>query len=104
MTSGSLVECNGDLECAADRGGHGTHCAGTAVGERYGVAPSALARAIKVLGDNGSGSWSWSFSALDWLATKQVRPAVASMSLGGSGQVAAMKDAVDAAVEAGVTV
>jgi len=104
MTSGSLVECNGDLECAADRGGHGTHCAGTAVGERYGVAPSALAGAIKVLGDNGSGSWSWSFSALDWLATKQVRPAVASMSLGGQGRIQAMADAVDAAVNAGVTV
>merc|ERR1719412_1186464 len=52
----------------------------------------------------GSGSWSWSYSALDWLATGRVRPAVASMSLGGSGTNQAMKDAVDAAVAAGVTV
>merc|ERR1719412_1060951 len=52
----------------------------------------------------GSGSWSWSYSALDWLATGGVRPAVASMSLGGSGTLQTMKDAVDAATAAGVTV
>merc|ERR1719188_1706851 len=74
VTSGSLVECNGNLGCAADNQGHGTHCAGTAVGESYGVAPSAQVRSIKVLGDNGSGSFSWSFAALDWLATGSVRP------------------------------
>jgi len=104
LTSGSPVECNGDLGCAADAQGHGTHCAGTAAGETYGVAPAANVRAVKVLGDNGSGSWSWSYSALDWLATSQTRPAVASMSLGGSGTQQAMADAVDAAVNAGVTV
>merc|ERR1719346_726577 len=104
VTSGSLVECNGDLGCAADRQGHGTHCAGSAAGETYGVAPSATVKSIKVLSDQGSGSWSWSYQALDWLATNQERPAVASMSLGGTGVVAGMKDAVDAAVSAGVTV
>jgi len=104
VTSGSLVECNGNLACAADNQGHGTHCAGTAVGENYGVAPSAQVKSIKVLGDDGSGSWSWSYAALDWLATGSVRPAVASMSLGGSGVIAAMGDSVDAAVSAGVTV
>merc|ERR1719512_39710 len=92
------------FSCAGDVQGHGTHCAGTAGGETYGVAPSASVRAIKVLGDNGSGSWSWSYGALDWLATNQVRPAVASMSLGGQGTQQAMADAVDAAVNAGVVV
>jgi len=104
LTSGSPVECNGDLGCARDAQGHGTHCAGTAAGESYGVAPSASVRSVKVLGDNGSGSWSWSYSALDWLATSQVRPAIASMSLGGSGTQQAMADAVDAAVNSGVVV
>jgi len=104
MTSGSPVECNGDLGCATDAQGHGTHCAGTAAGESFGVAPSAQVRSVKVLGDNGSGSWSWSYSALDWLATSQVRPAVASMSLGGQGTQQAMADAVDAAVNSGVVV
>jgi len=61
-------------------------------------------KAVKVLSDQGSGSWSWSYYALDWLATHDVRPAVASMSLGGSGTQQAMRDAVDAAVNGGVTV
>merc|ERR1719468_391818 len=104
MSSGSQVECSGDSSCAADAQGHGTHCAGSAAGLSFGVAPAAAVKAIKVLGDNGSGSWSWSYSALDWLATSPVRPAVASMSLGGSGTQQAMKDAVDVAVDAGVTV
>merc|ERR1719412_655060 len=104
MSSGSLVECNGDLNCAADNQGHGTHCAGTAAGETFGVAPSAAVRSIKVLSDQGSGSWSWSYYALDWLATDSTRPAVASMSLGGQGTQQAMKDAVDAAVSSGVAV
>lgn len=104
MTSGSLVECNGQLGCAADAQGHGTHCAGSAVGTQYGVAPAATVRSAKVLGDNGSGSWSWSYSALDWLASSSIRPAIGSMSLGGSGTQQSMADAVDAAVNSGVTI
>jgi len=63
-------------------------------------------RAVKVLTDQGSGQWSWSYEALDWLAVAQqtVRPAVASMSLGGPGSQQAMKNAVDAAVNSGVVV
>jgi len=104
MTVGSPKECNGDMSCAGDRQGHGTHCAGTAAGVSYGVAPSASVRAVKVLSDGGSGSWSWSYYALDWLATNPTRPAVASMSLGGSGTQQAMADAVNAAVNGGVVV
>ena len=104
VTSGFLVECNGNLGCAADNQGHGTHCAGTAGGTTYGVAPAAKIRSVKMLGDSGSGSWSWSYEALDWLATSPVRPAVASVSLGGNGVVVGMKDAVDAAVSSGVVV
>jgi len=104
MTIGDPVECNGDMSCAGDRQGHGTHCAGSAAGETYGVAPSAEIRSVKVLSDQGSGSWSWSYYALDWLATNPTRPAVASMSLGGQGTQQAMKDAVDAAVNGGLTV
>jgi len=106
MSSGSLRECNGDANCAGDAQGHGTHCAGTAAGVSFGVAPSAAVRSVKVLSDQGSGSWSWSYEALDWLATAQqgTRPAVASMSLGGSGTQQAMRNAVDAAVNSGVVV
>jgi len=49
MTSGSPVECGGSTSCAADNQGHGTHCAGTAVGSTYGVAAGATVRSIKVL-------------------------------------------------------
>jgi len=104
MTSGSLVECNGDLACAGDNQGHGTHCAGSAAGTQYGVAPGATIRSVKVLSDQGSGQWSWSYGALDWMARSSIRPAIASMSLGGSGTQQAMKDAVDAATSAGVSV
>merc|ERR1719363_10326 len=52
MTVGSPKECNGDLSCAGDAQGHGTHCAGTAAGESFGVAPSAAVRSIKVLSDS----------------------------------------------------
>jgi len=104
MSVGDPKECNGDLSCAADRQGHGTHCAGSAAGDSYGVAPAAAVRSIKVLSDRGSGSWAWSYYALDWLATSTVRPAIASMSLGGSGTQQAMADAVNAAVNSGVVV
>jgi len=104
LTSGSVRECNGDMSCAADRQGHGTHCAGTAAGAQYGVATEASIRSVKVLSDRGSGSWSWSYAALDWMAASSIRPAVASMSLGGFGNQAAMRIAVDSAVAAGVTV
>jgi len=105
LTSNTLRECAaGDANCAGDAQGHGTHCAGTAGGNTYGVASGAKLFAGKVLSDSGSGSWSWSYDALNWMATKSRRPAVASMSLGGSGTQSAMRTAVDAAVNAGVTV
>lgn len=99
-----VTECDGDLSCAGDAQGHGTHCAGTAAGETYGVAPAALIHSVKVLSDQGSGSWSWSTGALDWLATSGERPAVASMSLGGKGTSSSMREAVGVVVSAGVTV
>lgn len=100
----SLVECNGDYSCARDSQGHGTHCAGTAAGTTYGVAPMATLHTAKVLGDSGGGSFSWSYDALDWIATKGARPAVASMSLGGAAVLQGMRAAVDRAVAEGVTV
>jgi len=96
--------CDGDENCAKDIQGHGTHCAGTAAGASFGVAPAAAVRSIKVLGDDGSGSWSWSLTAMDWMSSNSARPAVASMSLGGQGTVQAIADAVSATVTKGVVV
>jgi len=104
VTSGSAVECNGDLSCAADRQGHGTHCAGTAGGQTYGVAPAASVRAVKTLSDQGSGARSWQYTAIDWVTVSGARPAVISMSLGGSGADPGYSTVIDAAVANGVTV
>jgi len=105
MTTGSPVVCDPtDFGCADDKQGHGTHCAGTAAGDQWGVAPAAAVKSVKVLSDQGSGSWSWSYYALDWLASNPTRPAISSMSLGGSGTQQAMADAVNGAVNAGVVV
>lgn len=104
-TSGSLRECSSTSStCSRDRDGHGTHCAGSAAGRTLGVARRARVYGAKVLGDDGSGSWSWSTQALDWIATRGRSPRIASMSLGGSGQISSMRRAVDAAVSAGVVV
>lgn len=104
MTSGSARECRGSTACAADKQGHGTHCAGTTSGKTFGVAPDSFVHAVKVLSDEGSGSWGWTVGALDWVARSGERPAVVSMSLGGPGTSSAMKTAVEKAVQAGVTV
>jgi cerevisin len=42
----------------SDGNGHGSHCAGTISGSRYGVAKKAIPVAVKVLRSNGSGSMS----------------------------------------------
>jgi len=104
LTVGGIKECKGDLTCAADRQGHGTHCGGTAAGKTYGVAPGATVKSIKVLSDSGFGAWSWTYSALDWIAQNPSRPSVASMSLGESGVQNALKEAVDSVVNMGVVV
>jgi subtilisin family serine protease len=104
LSSGKLVVCGNDKSCARDGQGHGTHCAGTVAGKTFGVAPEARIYSGKVLSDTGSGQFSWSYDALDHLATDGLRPAVASMSLGGEGVLSAMGAAVDAAVAAGVVV
>merc|ERR1719429_125808 len=102
-TTGRFRECNGATNCAVDRQGHGTHCAGTVGGTNYGVAPGATIVAAKVLGDQGSGSTSGITAAIDWVARKS-GPRVASLSLGGPGVSRAYRTAIDSATRAGVTV
>jgi len=96
-------ECNGDRTCALDKQGHGTHCAGTVGGTQFGVAKGVTLHAVKVLGDNGSGSTFGITNSMDWVGSNAIRPAVASMSLGG-GFSQALNDALDSIVEAGIVV
>merc|ERR1719491_1377372 len=103
-SSGSEVVCNGNANCAGDVHGHGTHCAGSAAGTNYGVAPGAKIYGTKVMTDQGSGQLSWRQAALNWMATSSIRPLVATISLGRVGNSEATKAAVDAATNAFVTV
>jgi len=104
-TGGTLRQCRGNPNCAADRNGHGTHCAGTAGGRVYGVASSALLYAVKVLNDQGTMQSSWNFGAIDWVGQNGRRPAVMSMSLGGRGAAGGTYEQVlAAATRAGVVI
>jgi len=91
-----------------DGNGHGTHCAGTIAGSRYGVAKQATVVAVKVLRSNGSGTMSDVVRGVEWALSDHKRrskasqaKSVANMSLGG-GFSRALNMAVDAAVEGGV--
>src|SRR3989344_2599658 len=105
----------------ADDFGHGTHVAGTIAANNntigvVGVAPGANLWAVKVLNQNGSGTWDQVICGIDFVASKG--PAnggpikVANMSLGGGGTSdnncgATNGDAMHAAIctarDAGVT-
>lgn len=84
-----------------DCNGHGTHVAGTVGGARYGVAKGVYLRAVRVLGCNGSGSWSGIIAGINWVANNHVKPAVANMSLGG-GYSASVNTAVTNMINRGV--
>jgi subtilisin family serine protease len=98
-----------------DGNGHGTHVAGTvaAKGAIVGVAPDAPLYAVRVLNNNGSGSWSDVICGIDWVTANSVGNrgpiSVANMSLGGSGTAGtscasnSMRQAICKSVDKGVT-
>ncbi|KAI7889451.1 serine protease 1 [Mucor mucedo] len=103
---------NGDRD--EDGNGHGSHCAGTIGGSRYGIAKQATPVAVKVLRSNGSGTMSDVVRGVDWATTEHLREAahaqdkgtkykgaVANMSLGG-GKSPSLDLAVNGAVESGI--
>lgn len=96
----------GDGRGWGDCNGHGTHCAGTAAGTRWGVAKQATLHAVRILGCSGSGTSSSVLSGVEWVIREKERngwPAIASMSLG-SGRSTAINRAVQKATRAGVVV
>ncbi|MFE3459025.1 S8 family peptidase [Nocardiopsis aegyptia] len=78
-----------------DRQGHGTHVAGTVGSDSYGVAPGADLFGVKVLGDDGSGTYDDVIAGIEWVAGNAGPGAVANMSLGGP-----VSPTVDTAVNA----
>jgi subtilisin family serine protease len=96
FANGKNTDCNG----------HGTHVAGTIAArdnasDVVGVAPGAPLTGVKVLGCNGSGTWSGVIKGIDWVTANAQKPAVANMSLGG-GANQAVDDAVRRSAASGV--
>jgi len=88
-----------------DDNGHGTHCAGTVGGDRYGIAKKCTLIAVKVLDRNGSGTKAITIAGIDWVANNKSpnRRATANLSLGGAFN-SAQNDAVNNLVASGVVV
>ncbi len=89
-----------------DCSGHGTHVAGTVAAKDdasyvVGVAPFVRLTGVKVLGCNGSGSYSGIIKGVDWVTANASKPAIANMSLGG-GASQAVDDAVRNSAASGI--
>jgi subtilisin family serine protease/regulation of enolase protein 1 (concanavalin A-like superfamily) len=82
--------------------GHGTHVAATVGGDDVGVAKSVTIYSVRALDCNGAGSWSGYIDAIDWVVTNHRKPAVINASIGG-GYASAAADAIERAVDAGIT-
>ncbi len=87
---------------ANDCNGHGTHVAGSIAGTTWGVAKNVTVVGIRVLDCAGSGSNADVIAGVDWVTANAVHPAVTNMSLGG-GSSTALDNAVQAAIDSGVT-
>jgi cerevisin len=95
-----------------DGDGHGTHCAGTAGGAKFGVAQGANIIGVKVLGDDGSGSSSDTIKGMDWVVTqhekRKTQPgfvgSIMSMSWGLQGTANAVDEVIAGASAAGIHV
>ncbi|MET8249645.1 S8 family peptidase [Streptomyces sp. NPDC005202] len=92
----------GNDNTAQDGNGHGTHVAGTIAGTTYGVAKKARVVAVRVLGNDGTGTTSQVIAGIDWVTRHAHKPAVANLSLGGS-YSAQLDAAVRNSIKAGVT-
>lgn len=89
-----------------DRNGHGTHVAGTvaaanlAAERTVGLAPLARLYAVKVLGDDGSGTASSVTAGIEWAVQNGMN--IINMSLGSSADSTTIRNACDAAYRANV--
>lgn len=87
----------------SDPNGHGSHVAGTAAGAAFGLGKQARVHSVRVLNQDGVGSWTDAIEAIDSVIIRGQKPAVINMSLGGP--VYPLADsAVQRAVKAGITV
>ncbi|KAL1603605.1 hypothetical protein SLS60_005193 [Paraconiothyrium brasiliense] len=97
---------------AADGDGHGTHVAGSAAGAKFGVAQNANIIAVKVLGDDGSGSSSSTIAGMNWVLNNHEKRktqdgfvgSIMSMSWGLQGTADSVDQAITSAIDAGIHV
>ena len=88
--------------------GHGTHVAGIAAASTNngtgtaGLGYNSTIMNVKVLGDTGSGSYSWIIQGIIWAADNGAK--VINMSLGGSSASSTMESAINYAWSKGVIV
>ncbi|MBL1111201.1 S8 family peptidase [Streptomyces sp. 110] len=87
---------------AQDGYGHGTHVATTVAGTTYGVAKKAKIVAVRVLGNDGSGTTAGVIAGVDWITAHHSGPSVANVSLGG-GASTSLDNAVTKSIASGVT-
>ncbi|MCX5008760.1 S8 family peptidase [Streptomyces sp. NBC_00638] len=87
---------------AQDGYGHGTHVATTVAGSTYGVAKKAKIVAVRVLGNDGSGTTAGVIAGVDWITANHTGPSVANVSLGGSASTS-LDTAVSNSIASGVT-
>ncbi|MGH7458909.1 MAG: S8 family serine peptidase [Longimicrobiaceae bacterium] len=104
--SAEFVSTGPGSDTPDDGNGHGTHVAGTVAAinndiDVVGVAAGATVVAVKVLNDQGSGSYSDVIAGIDYVAANAAGGDVANMSLGG-GTSDAVDDAVRNAADQGV--
>lgn len=90
-----------------DDDGHGTHVAGIvgALDNDFGVvgvAPGARLWALKVLDENGEGSMADVIAAVDYVTANADKISVANLSLGGEGQLATLRMAIQNSIAQGV--
>ena len=103
----AFVDCRGS-NCNypwSDDNDHGTHCAGIADAANddegvVGVSTEATLHAVKVLDNNGSGSFSDVAAGIEWVADQGYD--VGSLSLGASSGSQTVKDACQYAYDRGV--
>jgi hypothetical protein len=78
--------------------------AGTIGGSTYGVAKGVRLYSVRVLGCDGNGGVSGVIAGLNWIINNHTKPAVANMSLGTTGSISTLEDAVQNVINSGVTV
>lgn len=90
-----------------DDNGHGTHVAGTIAATNnslgvLGIAPLSQLYGIKVLDQNGNGSYSDVAAGIEWAISNQMD--IINMSLGGSSSSFTLQSVVDNAYNAGILI